>query len=213
MRGVFLLLDKAHFPLIRTAAFAALAAVGATATLHALVHWAATRVEQHHAALQQQRTALEAQLAEAHQVRRDLDRNLGRYRDLAASGFIGEGDRLAWTEVLVAQQRALGLPPVQFEMTPRRSLSAATTPIPEGQPNANVPGPQAHDLRFALTGVHENQLIALVEALRAQRIGHFRVQDCLLTRRYDGRGLDADCTLRWITFLPAASASTVGGGQ
>lgn len=209
MRAVALLLKRGHFELIRRPVLIAGGAIALAAVAWGLVRWNGQRIAAEHLQATQQRDAVNAELAQARASQQDLEQNLDRYRALAATGFLGEGDRLAWTEALVAQQRALGLPPVQFELAPRRPLAAGAAEAagsdagPEADAGATAPGPQAHDLHFAIEAVHEGELLALIERLRALGIGHFRVQDCLLRRSAAHAALDTACTLRWVTYLPA----------
>ncbi|GHE29936.1 hypothetical protein ACFOED_07075 [Vulcaniibacterium thermophilum] len=211
MSGARLLLRREHLPLIRTPLLLALAAVLVAGALAGIARAFAVRAQAAHAQAAQALAGAEAELAQSRQSHDELERNLRRYAELRRTGFVGEGDRIGWTEALLAQQRALGLPPVRFELAPQRAIGVGAAPVVDGiEPDAAAPGPQAHDLRFSLAGIHEDELLALVDGLQARGIGHFRVEDCEL-RRGSGMGLDADCTLRWITWRPAATAVAAEG--
>ncbi|MFZ5657479.1 MAG: hypothetical protein ACOY37_10565 [Pseudomonadota bacterium] len=207
-----LLFSRPHFGLIRQRVAVALAIVGAAALLYGLAHWQATRAE---SAQQQAGTQLAALQAELEQMRSGdagVDADLRHYRALVGGGFVGEGDRVAWTEALLDAQQALALPPLRFELAARRALAdgtaAPTDPGTDPSLVAAVPSPgaQAHDLRFEVSGIHEGELLALLDHLRARRLGDFRVQDCEL-KRAQAIGLDVACTLRWITYLPASAVA------
>lgn len=206
MSGLRLLLQRPHLRLIRTPLLIAGGGVLLAAAAFALAHVYAGRVESAHAQAAQALAAVQAELDGARQSQDALEASLRRYRHLRETGFIGEGDRVGWTEALADTQRALGLPALTFELQPRRAL-AAGAPLPEATaPMPATPGAQAHDLHFTLAGIHEGELLALIDGLRARERGHFRVEDCEL-RRGNGLGLDADCTLRWFTWLPPQAAA------
>lgn len=205
MSALRLLLNKENFPLIRRTVLLALAALLLAGALYAGARWTADWAAREHMHASAALAQAEDELAQARQSQSELQGNLARYRALADSGFVGEGDRLAWTEALVAAQRELGLPELQFELAARQPLVEAPAAAPVFGPSAPAPmhGPQAHDLRFAIAGIHEGELLALIAAVQARGLGHFRVEDCRLRRSEPDRGLDVDCTLRWITWLPA----------
>lgn len=206
-----LLFTRPHFGLIRQRMGVALAIVGAAALLYGLAHWQAARAQ---AAREQAATQLAALQAELEQMRSGdagVDADLRHYRALVGGGFVGEGDRVAWTEALLDAQQALALPPLRFELAARRALADGAAPAdPAADPALAVappsPGAQAHDLRFEVSGIHEGELLALLGHLRARRLGDFRVQDCEL-KRAQAIGLDVACTLRWITYLPASAVA------
>lgn len=210
-----LLFSRPHFGLIRQRVLVAAGVVGAAALLAGLAQWQALRARDAHAQAQQQLQAVQAELAQVRVSDDEVEANLRRYRTLVGEGFIGPGDRVAWTEALLDEQLALGLPPLRFELAPRRAL--ADEGAPPADPSIAVaaeapptPGVQLHDLRFEAEGLHEGELLALLQRLRARRLGHFRVQDCQL-KRSQGTGLTTDCMLRFFTFLPAAAVAAPAG--
>lgn len=151
----------------------------------------------------------QAELSIFQESRVELDRNLSRFQTLEASGFIGSGDRIAWAEALLNLQRTLDLPELSFELAPQRALSETPVdPALEGGTEATGPvyGRFAHDMRIRSKGMHERELLRLIEGLRAQKVGFFRVNQCRLTRVSDQLGLEVDCLLRWITYLPTPRA-------
>ncbi|MCK7592843.1 hypothetical protein [Pseudomarimonas salicorniae] len=150
------------------------------------------------AALQGESAGLEESLAM-------LEGNVERYRSLERGGFIGGGDRIAWTEALLRVQQRLGLPETSFELAPQQMLEPPMTdpslPPVDGQ-TAAASGPLAHDLRIQIQRVHEGEVLALLAQLKAEQVGFFRVQRCKMERDPRGIGLALDCTLRWVTYLP-----------
>lgn len=153
--------------------------------------------------------ALDALQAESDQLGASLqmlEDNIGRFRALQREGFVGSGDRIAWTEALMRVRDALQLPDTAFELAPQQMLEpslGAVELIGETAP-PEVSGPLAHDLRIQIRGLHEGELLALLDRLQAERVGHFRAQTCELTRDAQIDGLMLDCTLRFITYLPPA---------
>lgn len=204
-----LLFSRPHFGLVRRRTLVALAIVGTATALYGLVHWQAARARAAQDQALQQLHAVQAELAQIRVSDPEMEASLRRYRALVGDGFVGDGDRLAWSEALLDEQRALGLPPLRFELAARRPLAGGPDPsmdpaVAPGTPPA--PGAQVHDLTFEIAGIHEGELLALIERLRARRLGHFRVQACEL-RRGQAAGLEAACTLRWITYLSATAAT------
>jgi hypothetical protein len=159
-----------------------------------------TEVQSRLGALQIERDQLEQSLAM-------LEANLERFRALQRGGFVGSGDRIAWTEALLRVRQRLGLPDIAFELAAQQMLEpvAADPALVElGGQTPSDSGPIAHDLRFQAAGLHEGELLAVLEGLQAEAVGFFRPQRCQLQRATQGGGLEVDCSLRWITYLPPA---------
>ena len=166
------------------------------------------------------RTETEAQLGNLQAERDQLEETLGmlegsldRFRALQRGGFIGAGDRVAWTEALLRVRQRLDLPDTAFELSPQEVLepTASDPSLAEaGLPEPAASGPLAHDLRIQISGIHEGEWLALIGMLRDEGIGFFRPQDCLLQREAQIDGLRVDCTLRWITYLPPSSSADGG---
>jgi hypothetical protein len=134
-----------------------------------------------------------------------LEANLERFRALQRGGFVGAGDRIAWTEALLRVRQRLALPDIAFELTPQHMLEPPAQDPALGDLSGSptgASGPLAHDLRLQTSGLHEGELLALLEGLQAEAVGFFRPERCQLQRAAQGRGLEVDCSLRWITYLP-----------
>ncbi len=131
---------------------------------------------------------------------------IARYRGLAAAGVFGETDAVAWAEALLAAAAALRLPPPSFEIGPRELLAAdSATDEPMG-------GAQAQRMRFVADGLHEEDLLRLLQSLRNSTKGAYRVEDCRLQRAGDDSALTAECTLRWLVW-PRAKSQGAGGAS
>jgi hypothetical protein len=136
----------------------------------------------------------------------DAMARIARYRRLAASGVFDETDAVGWAEALLAAAAALRLPPPSFEVGPRQPL--ATDPA-GGEPVVAV---QAQPMRFTATGLHEEDLLRLLQSLRDTTRGAFRVEECRLQRAGEDSALAAECTLRWLVW-PRAKAQDTGGAS
>ena len=67
-----------------------------------------------------------------------------------------------------------------------------------------------HDLDIELSGLHEGEFLAFLEALRAKWQAPFRLEACTMTR--ETAGLTIRCTLRLFS-LPGTTVATSTGGQ
>lgn len=209
MSGFGQLLQAQHKTLIRRHALICLGAVLVAAGLYVGLGW---QREQTRQALDQDNLTLQAaqaELADLQSAKQELDENLGRYQALEREGFVGNGDRIAWAEALLDLQRELNLPELSFELAPQKPMNAAPVDpdllgLEEPTPSA-VLGPLAHDMRIRSKGMHEGELLRLIEALRERRVGYFRVNQCQATRVSGEVGLYVDCALRWVTYAPTPS--------
>ncbi len=180
----------------------ALVAIGAAAL--GLARWDLGQTIQQRNQAQVELDALQAESDQLGASLQMLEDNIDRFRSLQREGFVGGGDRIAWTEALMRVRQRLQLPDTAFELAPQQMLEP-----PAGDPNliaeaAPPPpsGPLAHDLRIQVTGLHEGELLDLLDSLRDERVGHFRAQACELSRDVQVDGLQLDCTLRFVTYLP-----------
>ena len=206
MSGFGQLLRPGNRRLIKRHALICGALIAAAAAAYGVLHWQRDQAQQH---LKQNSAVLEAAQAELGQLQegqRELDLNLGRYQALEKQGFIGNGDRIAWAETLLRLQRELALPEISFELVAQKSLTqVAVDPSLIGLDDAPKPsfGPLAHDMHILSQGMHESELLKLIEALRAAQVGFFRVNHCSMLRVPGQLGLAVECVLRWVTFAPA----------
>lgn len=162
------------------------AAVGVAA------RWAA---ERHALALAAaaKRDAARARLAESESL--DWERRLGTYRALRSRGAFAPADPVAWIEALTAACVRLRLPQPSFELGPRVAAAAESEP-------------DHYDLRFKISGVHESELLALLEAVQSGIAHAVRPQRCDLSRLADDMGLAVDCELRIFVFDASPSSRT-----
>lgn len=127
----------------------------------------------------------------------DAPARIARYRELAARGAFTRTGPVDWAEALTAAAAALRIAPPSFEIGPPQPLGGDA-----GGAEAAL-GAQVQVMRFAAQGLHEEDLLQLLRAMRS--VGAFRVEDCRLQRAGDDAALAADCTLRWLVW-PRAGA-------
>jgi hypothetical protein len=150
--------------------------------------------------LQQQRSALnnaQQQLDHSRQQQQLIATHLGAYQALAARGFVGEEDRLAWIEAAQLANRDAGLYGLSYRLTPRtRSLPALAQGLPLGQTT----------MVLSMPLLVETDLMRFLSALRSRASGVYRIQGCRISRLdsapFDAVNqprLQAECDLLWFT--------------
>lgn len=206
MSGFGQLLRPSNRRLIKRHALICGALIAAAAAAYGILDWQRNQAQQQ---LRQNIAILDAAQAELdllQEGQRELDLNLGRYQELEQQGFIGNGDRIAWAEALLRLQRELALPEISFELAAQISLvNVPIDPSLVGLDDAPKPsfGALAHDMHILSQGMHETELLKLIDALRAERVGFFRVNHCSMLRVPGQLGLAVECVLRWVTYAPA----------
>lgn len=145
---------------------------------------------------QQAANALQSGLSTKQADLVNLQTKTSRFNQLRQQGLLGDVDREAWVEQLLASQQRTGLGAVKLTYT-----LAAPQAMGTSDPNASATplpgqGPQTHDLEFELNMVHEADLLALLSDYQAHVKGFFRVEACSLSSRTE-TGLKAHCTLRF----------------
>ncbi len=146
--------------------------------------------------------AVRAQLAEEGGA--EAIARIARYRELAARGAFAASGPVDWAEALAAAAAALHVAPPTFEIGPPQPLDGDAGGV-EAASNAH-----AQVMRFAAQGLHEQDLLRLLQSLRGA--GAFRVEDCRLQRAGDEAALAAECTLRWLAW-PRADAQRAKGAS
>lgn len=168
-------------------------------------------------AAQQRLAAAEAATAEVQQRTAKLaplvsDPNaLARlHQRLQEIGVIGEPDRARWigalrqtldggrwlqSRYLLGAGEDVPLPAASQEWI---DLLGETTPTLRGQP-----------LTLTLEGTHEVEVLEVMQRLRRSQAAGFEVMGCDFVRRDDAFGMDATCTLRWLSLaMPVVEAET-----
>jgi hypothetical protein len=159
---------------------------------------------------QQLRDAAFAKLSQVEQEKAEIRTYRPLFAALRAQGWIGEENRLAWTEAISQAQERLGLPSVSYEIEPRQPLRLEA-PTPTGGYQL-----RASKMTLHLDLLHEMDLFNFLAQLKTR--GMFAMQDCTIRRNSStpqGPGpaprLNADCTLNWLTLgAPGVGAPGVG---
>ncbi len=159
---------------------------------------------------------LQHQQAALKQARQQLDRSrqqqqlvathLADYQALAARGFVGAEDRLAWIEAVQLANRDAGLYGLTYRLMPRAASSPALAQgLPLGQTR----------MTLTLPLLVETDLTRFLDALKKRAPGLVRVQGCRLSRLdnvpFEATShphLQAECDLLWFTV-----AAATGGAQ
>lgn len=157
--------------------------------------------------LQERRRALEPLQAElvnlqAALVERQADQTyvqaqLPHFRELQRQGMVGVARRMEWTQQWVASHARMRLSP-NYTLQPAQHLQVfkdSERGAPKGLESTAF-GAQYHDLEFTLVGVHEQELLTVLEDYSRHVRGRFRVNGCELTDPQP-TGLTAKCVLRF----------------
>ncbi|HEY8608079.1 MAG TPA: hypothetical protein VIM12_13270 [Noviherbaspirillum sp.] len=200
------------FPLIRRAAirFALVALAGA-----ALAGGASTLASRHVQEKQQMQARRDQALSslnEAELEKREIREFQPKYMRLQQRGFIGEENRLGWVEALRDIQERRKLLPVAYQIAARQALPA--------DPAIAIGSMELRASRMTLQMKlwHDDDLFRLLQDLGDA--GIHTLNKCTLVRTGQGQenpspeGLDAECTLYWLTLgQPAAPDAPPQGAQ
>lgn len=159
--------------------------------------------------LQQQRNALngaQQQLDRSRQQQQLIATHLDAYQSLAARGFVGDEDRLAWIEAAQLANRDAGLYGLSYRLTPRtKSLPALAQGLQLGQTT----------MVLTLPLLVETDLMRFLSALRSRASGVYRVQGCRMSwlgsapfQAVNQPSLQAECDLVWFTVAGKAGGAS-----
>lgn len=161
------------------------------------------------AALQQQQAALDAAqrtLDRSREQQRLVDAHLADYQALAARGFIGAEERLAWIEAAQLASRDAGLAGLEYRLAPRVAANASLARgLPLGQTTMSV----------TLPLLVETDLLRFLAALDARAPGVHRLQGCRLTHEAGSSfeavnqpRLQAECDVLWFTVADGSGGAS-----
>jgi hypothetical protein len=141
--------------------------------------------------------AMQSELEQKKQDLQNIQVHIEQFRMLKNKGLVGTTDREGWVEQFIASKEALGALSGTF-------LYALEPPLPasDGSPDPAAviePGaPLRHDFSFELNGIHEADLLHLLNDYKSRVNGQFRVDSCQLGSPTPS-GLTAKCTLRFFS--------------
>lgn len=189
------------WPLAMVAAAALLAVLG--------ISWSrdATRsATTLHAQAVQARAAAETRLGHSRQQQDLIAAHLADYEALAARGFVGAENRLAWIEAAQVAGRESGLPTLEYRLDPRADAPAA---LAQGLPLKQT------RMTLTLPLLVEPDLTRFLAALERHAPGIHRVQGCTLTRADDApfeavnqARLKSECEILWFTVTTSSEGGT-----
>lgn len=137
-----------------------------------------------------QRSSIEKQLIQQH---------LAGYQALAARGFIGPENRLAWLEAAQQANRDTQLYGLDYSLEPRTPIAIPSSTIPLGQ----------SPMKLRMPILVEDDLARFLQALQQRTGSVFRVRTCQIARLTDTPPqalnrpeLEAECELLWFTVAP-----------
>lgn len=167
------------------------------------------RQQERHAQAQQRLDAARQNHARTAAEQENIRRYLAPYQALLAARLIGEERRLDWIDALSRSREQRKFFAMEYDIAARRpypltGLAAA---------DALTVSASRMSIRFPL--LHENDLFALLDDLRARKAGLFVLDHCDIARNPQEPGkplqlapnLAAECALDWLTVdTPAPGA-------
>lgn len=160
-------------------------------------------------AFDSEQAALEAASAGSEALRAlasDLAAREARVRELRARGFMSAADRVGWAEAVTTAVETLR--PARFKLEVGAESPQPLLPTVQAwydERGLAAPRLVANVLQLEVDGLHEDELVALLQL--AQRAGGavVRIERCRIERREDTGALGAACTLRRFAMLPPAA--------
>lgn len=164
------------------------------------VIWSWSQAQDAALALQQQNSALNQarqQLNHSRQQQQLIASHLADYRALAARGFVGPEDRLAWIEAVQHANRDAGLYGLSYRLAPRQASQ------PELAQSLAL-GQTSMTLIFPV--LVETDVPRFLAAIKTRAPGVFKIKGCKLTmlgaqifEAVNKPRLQAECELLWFT--------------
>jgi hypothetical protein len=166
-----------------------------------------------------QKSQAESKLRDSGKERNDIVKYLPVLRELEARSVYGEEKRLEWVEQLRAIEKRWPGISIKYDISPQKILPKAGTQgnppplpigakLPNGEPVKNF-AVFSTDMKLTLSLLHEGDIFAIVDELKAAKLGLFTVKQCnfkrpsnadaIETPDYIGSALDVDCYLNWVS--------------
>ncbi len=182
-------------PLVVLAVVAAVSAL-AVAYSGRAVKRAQTDVKKEESAFVEARNRVE----QSGQEKRVIEQYVQPYKQLERAGIVGEEQRISWIDALRVANQEADLYGVQYDVGPQQPYSFM------GEVNAGTLSVRQSIMKLHLGLLHEGDLFRFFQALAAQKVGRFSVNQCTLKRLpvdlavpVNQPTLNADCELAWIT--------------
>ena len=177
---------------------AVVAAISALAVVYSggVVKSAQTDVKKEESAFVEARNRVE----QSGQEKRVIEQYVQPYKQLERAGIVGEEQRISWIDALRAANQEADLYGVQYDVGPQQPYSFVS------EVNAGTLSVRQSIMKLHLGLLHEGDLFRFFQALAAQKVGRFSVNQCTLKRLpvdlavpVNQPTLNADCELAWIT--------------
>jgi hypothetical protein len=134
------------------------------------------------------------------QEKRVIEQYVQPYKQLERAGIVGEEQRISWIDALRVANQEADLYGVQYDVGPQQPYSFM------GEVSAGALSVRQSIMKLHLGLLHEGDLFRFFQALAAQKVGRFSVNQCTLKRLpvdlavpVNQPTLNADCELAWIT--------------
>lgn len=134
------------------------------------------------------------------QEKRVIEQYVQPYKQLERAGIVGEEQRISWIDALRVANQEADLYGVQYDVGPQQPYSFM------GEVSAGTLSVRQSIMKLHLGLLHEGDLFRFFQALAAQKVGRFSVNQCTLKRLpvdlavpVNQPTLNADCELAWIT--------------
>jgi len=150
----------------------------------------------------QQRLLVEAlnKVQQSDQEKGVIEHYVEPYMQLERAGIVGEEKRISWIDALRAANSEADLYGIEYELEPQQAYTFKSEVAAESLPVHQ----SVMKLRFEL--LHEGDLLHFFQALAAQKVGRFAVNECKLQRLavslavpVNQPTLKAECEVAWIT--------------
>jgi len=156
----------------------------------------------------QQRVAAQEQLLvearkkvqQSDQEKNAIEHYVEPYTQLERAGIVGEEKRISWIDALRTANSEVDLYGVEYELEPQQAYAFKAEVAADSLPVHQ----SVMKLRFEL--LHEGDLLHFFQALAAQKVGRFTVNECKLQRLavnlaipVNQPTLKAECEVAWIT--------------
>jgi len=129
-----------------------------------------------------------------------IERYVEPYLQLEQAGIVGEEKRISWIDALRAANSEADLYGVEYELEPQKPYAFKSEVAADALPIHQ----SVMKLRFEM--LHENDLLHFFQALAAQKVGRFTVNECKLQRLpvnlavpVNQPTLRVECEVAWIT--------------
>lgn len=161
------------------------------------------KAEAEHGRLASQRQEMRVRLDNVREEEKDIRDRTARYEQIVDSGLIAQEERLEWVEQVARIKSARKLLDMEYEFSPQHPIDDAVLP---GRAVASAYQYMASTMKLKMALLHEDDLLGLLDDLRASVHAYLLVRACRIDRLEEGSTqsgvaprLHAECTIDWVT--------------